>query len=217
MRVLYVEEDAQKRLYYAQMLKKSGVKLFLSPFRHELLALYEKHMPDLLIIEVGPDYAKGLTLIKAIREIDQKLRIIIMSSCQEPSALQEAVELDISRYLFLPVSEEELASAITKAMTERHRDECTIRLQSNLIYQSNTRVLVHEDHEVVLNQKEARLLELLFEHKNTLLSYEQILTIIWPKTHASAASLRTLVKNLRKKGLADLIKNRSGSGYLLSV
>jgi DNA-binding response OmpR family regulator len=72
-------------------------------------------------------------------------------------------------------------------------------------------------HAASLHKKEARLLEYFLEYKNILLTYTQIKEHIWPGLDVSSASLRTLVKNLRKKGMSKLIQNISGSGYLLQL
>lgn len=217
MSLLYIEEDHNRRLHYTHILKSLCSRVHIGVKRDEAFRLYEKLCPKLLIMEI--DDEEGISILKKIREHDQSLRIIILSQHSDTKYLLEAIELDISRYLIQPVSREQLKEALEKVKSEVEEGNASksIYLDNALFYQADLQSLVYEGKTVALNKKEARLLELLLEYKNKFITYSHIQKHIWPNTTASSSSLRTLVKNLRKKGMSELIKNSSGTGYMLSI
>ncbi len=216
MTVLYVEDNVERSLNFTKLLKSLGCKLYLAHNSIEAMKLYEKACPDILITEIG---LNGLNMLHNLRRHDKDLRIIILTIHSKTEYLTEAVELDISRYLIQPVSHEKLEAALAKVVDEiiTEKEKKSLYLDTDLYYQANLKSLVHDGDQISLNKKEAKLLDLFLEHSNTLLSYQDIQKHIWPNSQVSSASLRTLVKNLRKKGTSHLIQNISGSGYILQL
>ena len=219
MTILYVQGDAKKRLHYTKMLKELCPKVYVCLSEDEVVKDYAKVYPDLVITDIGLEGSHQLNTLKQLRELNENLFLLVISEHKEVQYLQLAIELDVSSYLIEPVSNEELELAFEKIMQKccKQKDKNSIYLKDDLYYQATSKSLIHEGVQVSLNKKEARLLEYFIESKNMLLTYVQIKKHIWPGLNVSSASLRTLVKNLRKKEMSDLIQNISGSGYLLQV
>ena len=216
MTVLYVEDNVERSLSFTKVLKSLGCKLHIARNSIEAMKMYEKACPEILITEIG---LNGLNMLHNLRRHDHDLRIIILTIHAKIEYLTEAVELDISRYLIQPISHEKLEAALAKVVGEliAEKDKKSLYLDTDLYYQANMKSLVHDGDKISLNKKEAKLLDLFLEHSNTLLSYQEIQKHIWPNSQVTSASLRTLVKNLRKKGTSHLIQNISGSGYILQL
>ena len=213
---LYVENSLERRTHFAKIFKSYGCKLYTASNSDEAINLYDKVSPDILVTEVSNG---GMNILHSIRHHDKNLRIIVMSIHSKIEYLTEAVELDISRYLIQPVSNEKLESALKKVVSELSvfQGDDSFCLDENLYYQANIKSITNDGEQVSLNKKEAKLLDLFLEHSNSLLSYQDIQKHIWPNSDVTNASLRTLVKNLRKKGTAHLIQNISGSGYIFQL
>jgi DNA-binding response OmpR family regulator len=62
-------------------------------------------------------------------------------------------------------------------------------------------------------------LNLLFRNSGSLVTYEMIEELVWYDDNKvmTSTSLRTLVKNIRKKLSFDIVQNISKVGYMLSV
>ena len=62
-------------------------------------------------------------------------------------------------------------------------------------------------------------LNLLFRNSGSLVTYEMIEELVWYDDNKvmTSTSLRTLVKNIRKKLSFDIVQNISKVGYILSV
>jgi len=219
MTILYIEEDSAKRLHYINIIKKLSPKTYSCLNMDEAMTQYSKTIPDLVVSNIGLEGSKELELLKQLRKYDEDVFIIIMSEHEDAQYFQYAIELDVSSYLIEPVTQEQFEQACSRIMQKccKDKDKKSIYLNDNLFYQANMKTLVHDGLKINLNKKEARLLEYFIQYKNNLITYAQIKKHIWPGLNVSSASLRTLVKNLRKKGMSDLIQNMSGSGYILSL
>ena len=60
---------------------------------------------------------------------------------------------------------------------------------------------------------------LLFKNSGSIVTYEMIEELVWYDDNKvmTSTSLRTLVKNIRKKLSFDIVQNISKVGYMLSV
>lgn len=219
MTVLYLQEDSAKRIFYTNMLKNLVPDVYVCLDIKETINEYAKLCPELLIADIGLEGSAELALLNTLRTLDEDLFILIISEHADAAYLQKAIELDVSSYLIEPVDQEQLEKAFYKIMQKsyKQKDKKSIYLDDDIYYEANIQTLLSKGNQIALNKKEARLLEYFLEYKNMLLSYAQIKKHIWPGLDVSSASIRTLVKNLRKKGMSDLIQNISGSGYLLQV
>jgi len=217
MSILYVQEDSHTRLHYTKILKSLSPKVHVCVDIKDVLSEYAKLCPDLLIMDMGLEDSPEYKVLSELREHDEDLFVLILSKQTEPQYLQKAIDFNVSSYLIEPVTREQFIKAFEKIMQKccKQKDQKSVYLDEELYYQASIKALIHEGEKVNLNKKEAKLLEYFLSYQNVLLTYTQIKKHIWPGLDVSSASLRTLVKNLRKKGMSERIQNISGSGYLL--
>ena len=219
MTILYIEEDSARRLHYVDIIKKISPKVHVCLNLNEAMNEFYKVSPDLVITDIGLEDSKELDILQQLKDYNDDVFILIISSHERSEYFQKAIELEVNSYLIEPVDKEEIVEAFYKIMQKccKEKDKKSIYLEESLFYQANVKALINDGLQVKLNKKEAKLLEYFIQYKNVLITYAQIKTHIWPGLNVSSASLRTLVKNLRKKGMSDLIQNMSGSGYVLSL
>jgi len=219
MTILYVQEDNKKRLFYTKILRRFSSKVHVCIKVEDMMKDMSRFLPDVIITDIGLEGSVELDVLKKLRKQDEEVFIIIVSTQENIIYLQQAIELDVSSYLLEPVTVEEFEKAFRHVLQKccKQKDEKSIHLNESLFYQASIKTLIYEGSKINLNKKEARLLEYFIEYKNILLTYAQIQKHIWPGLRVSSASLRTLVKNLRKKGMTTLIQNISSSGYILQL
>jgi DNA-binding response OmpR family regulator len=82
-------------------------------------------------------------------------------------------------------------------------------------YDEDKKLLSYKQQEIKLTKKEIVFLELLFKNLNRIVTYEEIEEYVWEDSIMTENSIRSLVKNLRKKLPVNLIENLSGMGYKL--
>ncbi len=82
-------------------------------------------------------------------------------------------------------------------------------------YDEDKKSLSYKNDEIRLTRKEILFLELLFKNSFRIVSYDEIDSYVWEDSVMTESSIRSLVKNLRRKLPVNLIENLSGVGYKL--
>ncbi len=70
---------------------------------------------------------------------------------------------------------------------------------------------------IKLTKIEKKLIKLLAENSNTLVTYEDISELVWKGKVFSIYSLRNVVKHIREKTDGTFIQNSSNRGYILNA
>ncbi len=76
--ILIVEDDYNLGKIYTLSLEHAGYKTVLNKDGKDVLAMIEKHNPDLLILDVHVPYSWGPDTIKALRDNPEKADIKIL-------------------------------------------------------------------------------------------------------------------------------------------
>lgn len=74
-----------------------------------------------------------------------------------------------------------------------------------------------EGNSVKLTLKELEFLKLLIKKRGSAVHYSIIERVVWNDNVMSSTSLRTLVKNIRKKISYDIVENVPKVGYKVNI
>ena len=86
------------------------------------------------------------------------------------------------------------------------------------IYKQKEKKLINKDEELILSNKLSNLLNILIEHKNTLVTKEEICSRLWDwDKQPSEGSLRVYINELKKIIGKEMIINQKGIGYKLEL
>lgn len=80
----------------------------------EALALVRELQPDILLTDICMPEVSGLELLRAVRENDQELPVIVISGYDEFSYAKEAMSLGVREYLLKPFLPKELFHVLDK-------------------------------------------------------------------------------------------------------
>lgn len=78
---------------------------------------YLEHEPNILITDLSMPEMDGLELIKKIRDIDNNLKIIVISAHAEDEKLEKASSLDVIDYHIKPLKRNVLVKSLDKVMS----------------------------------------------------------------------------------------------------
>ena len=94
--------------------------------------------------------------------------------------------------------------------------------KTNLIYFNNgfyfdltSEKLFNKGRNIKLTTLETNLLKYLINHKNKIVSYDDIKNYVWKNNKFSIFGMRNVVKKIRDKSYYDIIDNLSKNGYTL--
>ena len=80
------------------------------------LELFEKHLPDLIIIDINMPKLSGLECIEQIKKLNKDVIIIIISSYDSFHFAQQAISLKVNSYILKPINEENLIREIKRTL-----------------------------------------------------------------------------------------------------
>jgi len=113
--VLYVEDEAIIRDEFVEILEDEVHKLHVASNGEEGLELFKEHEIDIVITDIRMPVMDGLSMSRAILEINPNMPIIISSAFNDTQYLMESIQLGIHYYLLKPIDLKELFSTLQKA------------------------------------------------------------------------------------------------------
>jgi len=209
--VLYIDFDNNEREKYSVLFQDYFRKILVT--YEDGFKIYREEKPDIIIIEL--EIPKSVELIKKIREKDDKVGLIALTENSSIELLREIIELSFSSYIIKPVSNNQIENELKKV--SRKIDSIgKITLPLFCQWDIKSKTLFYKERPIFLTKRESKLFEILMEKRGEFCSDEEILFSIWgDEFHKSItnSSIRTLIKNLRKKVPDGLIENQYGVGY----
>jgi two-component system KDP operon response regulator KdpE len=220
LRVLVIDDEPPIRKLLRMGLATQGYQTAEAPNGKTALELLTEN-PDLIILDLGLPDIQGLELLRTIRERNDKVPIVVLSSRGDEHAKVEALDLGADDYVTKPFGMEELLARIRAALRHQlqvHGERPIFRL-GDLSVDLVRRVVKVGDEEVKLSPKEYDLLRILVQHAGKVLTHRFLLGELWdPLTDAQY--LRVYVRQLRQKIEADperpqYVLTETGIGYRL--
>jgi len=213
--ILYVDDNDFIREEAVEYLSLLYTNVLEAKNGQEGLEIYASSKPDIIITDIEMPIINGLEMVKAIRRHDKKIPIFIVTAFMNTEYLLEAIELRLIKYILKPMTSHKLDIALTLAheCLEEESDSYIVKFSSNSYYDKLNRSLIINDKVIQLTHNELMLFTLLLERSNTVVSYSEIKNKIWNYEENYRDSLRSLVRSLRYKLNATIVKNVSGLGY----
>jgi AmiR/NasT family two-component response regulator len=116
-RVVIAEDEAIIRLDLKEILLDEGYDVVGETGRgDEAVDLVQEHHPDLAILDVKMPGSDGLAAARAIRDLDLKVAVLILTAFSQRNLIDEAREAGVAAYLVKPFQRIELIPAIDQAM-----------------------------------------------------------------------------------------------------
>ncbi len=142
-RVVIAEDEAIIRLDLKEILLDEGYDVVGETGRgDQAVALVREHRPDLVILDVKMPGADGLEAARAIRDLDLRVAVLILTAFSQRNLIDEARDAGVVAYLVKPFQRIELIPAIDQAVARCEQewaiDEETRRAVSDGIVGQHT-------------------------------------------------------------------------------
>jgi two-component system KDP operon response regulator KdpE len=163
----------------------------------------------------------GLDLLRQLRQREEALPIVVLSSRGDEAGKVAALDLGADDYVTKPFGMDELLARMRAAL--RHQlqvhGERPIFQVGDLSVDLVRRHVKLEDNEVKLSPKEYDLLRLLVQHAGKVLTHKFLLRELWDEP-TDTQYLRVYVRQLRRKIEKDperpqYLLTETGIGYRL--
>ena len=219
--VLVVDDEAGVRELLGDALRIGGYDALVAGDGAEALAIWRGQPVDLCIVDINMPTMDGFAFVEAVRGENATIPILLLSARDTPSDVAKGLRLGADDYVRKPFSLEELllrVAAILRRTNSATDDDQLLRCGPLTMNLDRHEVRFAEEL-IDMSATEFRLLEMLLERKNRLLTREQLLSEVWSIDFDSETSvLDTYISYLRKKihrdGFAPITTVR-GVGYKL--
>lgn len=213
IKILFVEDEDNIRINATSYLKRLFDEVYEAKDAFEAFEIIEYKKPHIIITDINMPKINGLEMIKKIREKDLDTNIIVLSAFTQTNYLLEAVELGLVKYLVKPIRHETIY--LFNSMCKKIKND-----NSNIKYFSKdcyfdmlNKILIKEEINIKLTNKESDFLTLLCQNSNSLVTYDTIASVIWNDSFMTEDALRTVARKLRKKLPQNCLENFSKVGY----
>jgi two-component system KDP operon response regulator KdpE len=177
--------------------------------------------PDIIILDLGLPDMQGLDLLRTLRETNEAVPIVVLSSRDEETTKVQALDIGADDYVTKPFGIDELLARMRAAMRHQlqsHGERPIFRV-GELSVDLVRRTVMLGSEEVKLSPKEYDLLRLFVQHAGKVLTHNFLLRELWGGS-ADAQYVRVYVRQLRQKiernpVAPEYILTETGVGYRL--
>ena len=223
-KILYAEDDETLAFLTKDNLEQHNYEVIHCPDGKSGLESFKNEDFDICILDIMMPKMDGFELATEIRKTNTDVPIIFLSAKTLKEDKLKGLRLGADDYLVKPFSIEELLLKIEIFLKRSQKNTPTQKTIYEVgKYQFDTQnfFLFNENEKIGLTQREADLLKLFLDNKNSVLKREQILTSLWGNDdYFTGRSLDVFISRLRKilineKGIS--IENLHGIGFRFSV
>ena len=224
-KILLVEDDPCFGSVLKSYLELTDYEVTLCVNGNEGLEAFRKEKYDICLLDVMMPDMDGFTLGKKIREVDASVPFVYITAKNLKEDMKQGYEIGADDYVVKPFDSEVLILKIKAILSRRKYDEAEPKLKfiniGEYVFNTELRTISKNDEQIKLTPKEARLLELLYHHRDGLLPRDKALNEIWgTNDYFTARSMDVYVTKLRKYFKEDdkiKIENVHGSGFRLVI
>ncbi len=212
MKVLLFEDNKRLSKLIIESLEEKNYKVdWFDEGKKAIKAIYNGY--DCFVLDINVPGIDGLTLLKEIKHMDEKIPSIIISANVDLETIKEAYTSGCDEYLKKPFYMYELEKKLDRLCI---KEEFIVRLDKKFTYDISKEILFNNNQEVKLSKKEILLLNLFVKNRRKVISFEQIEQYVWEGDLTTNENIRALVKRIRKKLPSETIISQGGVGYKLN-
>ena len=221
IRILVIDDEPPIRKLLRMGLSSQGYHVLEAADGRAALDTVGRDRIDLVILDLGLPDMKGHELLRVIRERDDTVPIVVLSSRGDETGKVEAFDLGADDYVTKPFGMNELLARLRAAL--RHGlavgGERPVFRVDDLSVDLVRRVVKMADGDVKLSPKEYEVLRLMVLHAGKVLTHAHILREVWGAS-TDSQYLRVYVRQLRQKLEPEperprYILTETGVGYRL--
>lgn len=202
-KILMIEDDSTIAFGVKYALEQEGLNIDIATNLEESRKQLRENNYNLILLDVMLPDGNGYELCKEIRETSE-VPIIFLTACDEEVNIVMGLDIGGDDYITKPFRVRELISRI-KANVRRkgntlEDNQKVLKFDNLKVHTLEARVYKKEE-EVFLTSVEYKLLLILIQNKNTVLSRSQILEKLWDVTYdfVNDNTLTVYIKRLREK------------------
>ena len=218
MRVLVVDDDRTVADLLSRKLKQEHFVVDIAYDGDEAFFRAQKDEYDVIVLDIMLPKRSGFDIIRGLRTLGIGTPILAISALGSVEDRVMGLDMGADDYLVKNFSLSEFIARVKSLMRRKTAISRNILHYKDILVDFSSMTVRQRGQIVSLTRKEFGLLTELLRHKNTTLSREELLDLLWPTSKEKPASntIDAHIKMLRKKfGRSLSIESVRGVGYLL--
>jgi len=219
--LLLVEDDTDLGNVMKQYLEVHDFNVLLCRDGLEGWHSFKDGKFDLCILDIMMPKMDGFTLAKKIKTFNEEVPFIFLTAKDQKIDRLKGLALGADDYITKPFEIDELMLRIQNILRRTNRSKTLLQRVGIFSFDRANLLLKGNQKEYSLTLQEAKLLQLLLDNKNEVVTREAILTKLWgDNNYFAGRSMDVFISRLRKYLKSDKrvsIENRRGVGFALKV
>ena len=221
VKVLIVDDEAGVRELLKDALKLAGFETLAVGDGMSALTALRSYTPEIMIIDINMPLMDGFELVERLRKNGNSVPVLMLSARADRVDITRGLTIGADDYVVKPFGLEELVLRLKAILRRSHISEAPNNLLKcgPIAMNDSTHTVSFNQDLIELSPTEYRLLQVLIENKNRVLSKSVLLDDVWGITFESESTVvDTYISYLRKKLHRDGfegIKTIRGIGFVI--
>ena len=212
-KILLLEDDLNLRETIEEELVEAGFDVTATDNSDEVLDLTYENRYSIYLFDVNVIGMSGFKLLEALREVGDETPTIFLTSKNKTDDVIEGFDVGASDYLKKPFDIDELIARMLRFLKTKK----SYKISESVSYLPESYEVVNSNKKILLNQKDAKILEYFLNHKNQLISKEQILDDVYGGEYITDSTFRGYIKKIKSAIGEQHLRNIRGQGYIFET
>lgn len=222
MRLLLAEDEKALSRALVMILQKSGFEVEPVYDGESALDAIESGNYDAAVLDIMMPKKSGLEVLKAVREKENLLPILLLTAKAEIDDKVTGLELGANDYLTKPFAAKELIARIRAMLRVQTAQADSVLHMKNISLDRGTFELSSTTGSFRLSNKEFQMMEMFLCNQGHVISEQRFMEKIWADENDEQDSVVWIYISYLKKKLQALhaeieIKEKGNAGYSLEV
>ena len=220
-KILLVEDNESIVLGLKYSLEQEKFQVITAKNKKEAVSILEKYQFDLCLLDISLPDGTGYEICKIIKR-GEDFPVIFLTAKDEEENVILGLDMGADDYISKPFRIGELISRINSVLRrydKQKKNERTIEIKNIKIDLDKAKAFKNQE-EIILTSLEYKILVMLFENYNILISRERLMEKIWDidENYVNDNTLTVYIKRIRQKigdQEGNIIKTVRGLGYIV--
>ena len=224
-KIVIVEDELIAAEYLKELLEKHGFEVLdVIDNGRKAIERIVLLQPDIVLMDIMlKDNISGSEVALHLKVKAPKIAILFLTAYTDEESVSYAIDANCYGYLMKPYNEKEIVNTLKvvlarlkeEAFKTQEYDSKVVLLSETFSFDLKKRKLFRKTEELKLGKNALRVIEVLCQNSNAVVSKEQLSMEVWGEKKNSI-TIRTQIYRIRAFLGEDIIKNVSSQGYIIN-
>ena len=217
MNILIVEDEQMILEGICAFLEEHGYHCLSASDGEEAIDKFENNDIHLVLLDIMLPKLNGIEVLQHIRNVSN-IPVLMLTAFNDDNYKIKAFSALCDGYIEKPFSLSLLKIRV-EALLKRHYNHYSIFTYKDCQVNFSSHTATYQGKEVTIHAKELKILELLLQHENIVLTRNQIIDGVWREDEPIPYDrvVDVYIKELRKKLGLDCIETIRNVGYKMTT